>query len=44
MNCLYLPRRISKVTRQNLGELTGSLVQHLTDAITIKQTKKRSDL
>ena len=34
MNCLYLPRRISKVTGQNLGELSRSLVQHLTDAVT----------
>lgn len=34
MNCLYLPMRISKVTRQNLGELPRSLVQHLTDAVT----------
>ena len=44
MNCLYLPRRISKVTRQNLGELPGSLVQHLTDAVTKtnKETKKLS--
>ena len=41
MNCLYLPRRISKVTRQNLGELPGSLVQHLTDSVTKtnKETK-----
>ena len=41
MNCLYLPRRISKVTRQNLGELPRSLVQHLTDAVTKtnKETK-----
>ena len=42
MNCLYLPRRISKVTRQNLGELPRSLVQHLTDAVTKtnKETKR----
>jgi len=42
MNCLYLPRRISKVTRQNLGELPRSLVQHLTDAVTEtnKETKR----
>ena len=42
MNCLYLPRRISKVTRQNLGKLPRSLVQHLTDAVTKtnKETKR----
>ena len=42
MNCLYLPIRISKVTRQNLGELPRSLVQHLTDAVTKtnKETKR----
>lgn len=42
MNCFYLPRRISKVTRQNLGELPRSLVQHLTDAVakTNKETKR----
>ena len=42
MNCLYLPRSISKVTRQNLGELPRSLVQHLTDAVTKtnKETKR----
>lgn len=45
-NCLYLPRRISEVTRQNLGELPRSLVQHLTDAVTKtnKETMKLSKI